>query len=59
MSCTVGVSDLRGSTNRTQQLGSITHSSSVVAERGGELGGLAEVMLWVLRWLVGNTCEHM
>lgn len=53
------MSDLRGSTNRTQQLGSITHSSSAVAECGGELGSLAEVVLWVLRRLVDNTCEHM
>ncbi len=52
------LSDLGASTNRTQQLGGITHGGSAIAERGGELGCLAEVMLWVLRRLVDNACEH-
>lgn len=53
------MSDLRGSTNSTQQLGGISHGGSAVIERGGELGCFAEVVLLVLGRLVDNTCEHM
>ena len=47
--------DLGGSTNRTQQLGGVSNSSGTVAEGCGELGGLGEVVLRVLRRLVDNT----
>ncbi len=52
------MSDLGGATNRTQQLGGISHSGSAVTEGRGELGCLGEVMLLVLGRLVDNTCEH-
>lgn len=53
------MSNLRRSTNRTQQFGGVSHSGSTVAEWCGELWRLTEVMLLVLRRLVDNTCEHM
>ena len=47
--------DLGGSTNRTQQLGGVSHSSGAIVEGCGELGCLREVVLRVLRMLVDNT----
>lgn len=52
-------SHLGASAHRTQQLGGVSHCGSSVAERRGELGRLAEVVLRVLWWLVDNTCKHM
>lgn len=52
-------SNLRASAHRTQQLGGVSHCGSSVAERRGELGRLAEVVLRVLWRLVGNTCRHV
>lgn len=53
------MSDLGRSTNRTQQFGGVSHSGRAVVEGCCELWRLTEVMLWVLRRLVDNTCEHM
>lgn len=51
--------DLGRSTNRTQQFSGVSHSGSAVVEGCGELWCLTEVVLWVLRRLVDNTCDHM
>lgn len=52
-------SNLGASAHRTQQLGGVSHCGSAVAERRGELGRLAEVVLRVLWWLVDDTCKHV
>lgn len=48
--------DLGTSSNRTQQLGCISHGGCTVDEGGGELGCLTEVMFLVPRRFVHNTC---
>lgn len=55
----VRVSDLGAATDRTQQLGGVSHSGSAVIKGCGELGCLAEVVLRVLGRHVDYTCEHM
>lgn len=40
-----------------QQLGAVAHGGGSVVQGGGELGGLAEVVLLVFRRLVINTCR--
>lgn len=54
-----GESNLGASAHRAQQLGGVAHGGGSVAERRGELGRLAEVVLRVLWRLVHNTCKHV
>lgn len=50
------MTDLGTSSNRTQQLGCVSHGGCTVDEGGGELGCLTEVMFLVFRRFVHNTC---
>ena len=45
-----------GSAHGTQQLGGVAHGGGAVVEGRGELGGLVEVVLYVLQGPVHDAC---